>query len=68
MDLTEYFNQKIKEIQTNISKVNKEILDLKNIKTSLKNQLNSIKSNINNQVCDIVIQLTCSKKANLIMN
>ena len=61
MDLTEYFNQKIKEIQINISKVNKEILDLKKIKTSLKKQLNSIKSNVNNQVCDIVIQLTCSK-------
>ena len=29
MDLTEYFNQKIKEIQTNISKLNKEIFDLK---------------------------------------
>ena len=61
MDLTEYFNQKIKEIQINISKVNKEILDLKKIKTSLKKQLNSIKSNVDNQVCDIVIQLTCSK-------
>ena len=37
MDLTEYFNQKIKEIQINISKVNKEILDLKKIKHLLKN-------------------------------
>ena len=62
MDLTEYFNQKIREIQINISKINKEILDLKKIKSSLKKQLNSIKSNVNNQVCDIVIQLTCSKE------
>lgn len=62
MDLTEYFNQKIKEIQTNISKVNKEIHDLKQIKNSLQKQMNSIKTNVNNQACDIIIQLTCLKK------
>ena len=62
MDLSDYFNKKIKEIQTNISKVNKEIFDLKKVKTSLQKQMNSIKSNVNNQASDIVIQLTCSKQ------
>ena len=62
MDLTDYFNQKIKEIQTNISKVNKEIFDLEKMKASLQKQMSSIISDVNNQVSDIVIQLTCSKE------
>ena len=62
MDLTDYFNQKIKEIQTNISKLNKEIFDLEKMKASLQKQMSSIKSDVNNQASDVVIQLTCSKK------
>ena len=62
MDLTDYFNQKIKEIQTNISKVNKEIFDLEKMKASLQKQMSTIKSNVNNQASDVVIQLTCSKE------
>ena len=62
MDLTDYFNQKIKEIQTNISKVNKEIFDLEKMKASLQKQISSIKSDVNNQASDVVIQLTCSKE------
>ena len=62
MDLTDYFNQKIKEIQTNISKVNKEIFDLEKMKASLQKQMSSIKSDVNNQASDVVIQLTCSKE------
>lgn len=62
MDLTDYFNQKIKEIQTNISKINKEIFDLETMKASLQKQMSSIKSDINNQASDVVIQLTCSKE------
>ena len=62
MDLTEYFNQKIQEIQMNISNVNKDILDLNKVKTALQNQITSIKSNVSNQASDIVIQLTCSKE------
>ena len=62
MDLTDYFNQKIKEIQTNISKVNKEIFDLEKRKTSLQKQMSSIKTDVNNQASDVVIQLTCSKE------
>ena len=62
MDLTDYFNQKIKEIQTNISKLNKEIFDLEKMKASLQKQMSSIKSDVNNQASDVVIQLTCSKE------
>lgn len=62
MDLTDYFNQKIKEIQTNISKLNKEIFDLEKMKASLQKQMSSIKSDVNNQASDLVIQLTCSKE------
>ena len=62
MDLTDYFNQKIKEIQTNISKLNKEIFDLEKMKASLQKQISSIKSDVNNQASDVVIQLTCSKE------
>ena len=62
MDLTDYFNQKIKEIQTNISKVNKEIFDLEKMKASLQKQMSTIKSNVNNQASDVVIQLTCLKE------
>ena len=62
MDLTDYFNQKMKEIQTNISKLNKEIFDLEKMKASLQKQMSSIKSDVNNQASDVVIQLTCSKE------
>jgi len=62
IDLTDYFNQKIKEIQTNISKLNKEIFDLEKMKASLQKQMSSIKSDVNNQASDLVIQLTCSKE------
>ena len=62
IDLTDYFNQKIKEIQTNISKLNKEIFDLEKMKASLQKQMSSIKSDVNNQASDVVIQLTCSKE------
>ena len=62
IDLTNYFNQKIKEIQTNISKLNKEIFDLEKMKASLQKQMSSIKSDVNNQASDVVIQLTCSKE------
>jgi len=62
MDLTDYFNQKIKEIQTNISKLNKEIFDLEKMKASLQKQMSSIKSDVNNQASDVVIQLTSSKE------
>lgn len=63
MDLTDYFNEKMREIQMNISSINQDLFNLKKIKKSLEKQLNTIKSSSKNQTSDVVIQLTCPKDA-----